>query len=115
MIEKIVGIAAGLLILGVIIWVTLNLLVAFAKAAFGLSLFTGIGFIVSVILAARSELPTPQKVGFIFLGTVLSYAAGSLIPTFLDNLFAGQYIAAVVILGVIVYIWVKAQGVKAQK
>ena len=110
--ERAIEFFVGLIILGVIIYVGINFFIEFAKAAFGLSPLTGIGFVISVGVAAYKGVLTLETMLVIFVGTVISYAAGTLIPQFLNNMFAGHFVAGIVYLFVILYLWAEAREIK---
>ena len=111
-IEKAVEFVVGLLVIGLLVYVGLNLFVAFAAAAFGLSPLTGIGFIVSIVVAFWKENLNLRSMTLIFGGAVVSFAAGSLVPGLLGNIFAGQFLAGAVYLVVILWLYAEAQAVR---
>ncbi len=83
---------------------------------------TGIGFIASVIIALFTGQFTLDKgeenlvtIVYIAVGTVISYAATSQIPTVLKFAFSGQFFGAVIIAIVIILLWFRGQEIKSGK
>jgi hypothetical protein len=89
------------------------------KSLWELSPITSIGFVVSIITAILrghirfDKLEENLRIMlFIFGGTVISYAATSLIPTLVSSILAGQFIGALITGVVVLLIWFRGQEIK---
>ncbi len=111
-IEKIASLVIGIIVLAILIYAGINLFFAMAKAAFDLSPVSGIGFVASVLYVTYKGTLTYHSMLAIFIGTVISYAAGTLIPVFINNVLAGQFVAALVVAFVILYLRSEAQTIQ---
>lgn len=116
---RIEEIIAFIIILIVIVYVGIQFFIAFVTALWQLSPLTSIGFVISVIVAIWSGHISIDKLEdnlkillFIFAGTVISYAATSMIPTLLNVAFGGELLAAVIMGLIILVIWLRGQEIK---
>ncbi len=108
-----------IIILAIVIYCGVILFQAMVTSLWAISPITSVGFVISVIVAFLKGVFSFDKLennlvilGFIFVGTVLSYAATSLIPTGLKSLYAGDFVGAAIIIAVILVIWFKGQEIK---
>jgi|SRR3989344_9524341 len=88
------------------------------KALWELSIFSAIGFVISVAFGIykgvffKNGAINLKPLMYLFVGAVISFMAGSLVPTFVDMTFSGQLAIALIYLGVIVKFWFEAQRIK---
>ena len=108
-----------LLIIGVIGYVGIVFFIEMVKTLWNLSPLTSIGFVVSVAVAiVKGHISIDKMDGnlrillFIFVGTVISYAAISLISNMIGVALAGSFASAAIILLVILALWFKGQEIK---
>lgn len=114
-----VRIIYALLIIVIIAYIGLILFVDMVVKLWDLNPITSIGFVVSVVIAIlRGHISLDKMEGnlrilvFIFVGTVLSYAATSLIPNLFGIALTGNFVGAVIIGFVILLIWFRGQEIK---
>lgn len=119
---KLEKIIYGLIILMVVIYVGSILFIEMVKSLWNLSPLTSIGFVISVIIAIANGHMNLGKMegnlrilGFIFGGSILSYAATSMIPDLWGIVRGGDIIGGLIILLVIVLVWFKGQKIKGQE
>lgn len=119
---EIINVIVGLIIIVVIAYVGIVLFSEMVKTLWQISPITSIGFIISVIIAIlKGHIAFGKLEGnirilvFIFGGTVLSYAATSLIPNMLNIVLAGDFISAIIIGLVILVVWFKGQEIKGRE
>lgn len=110
---------ASIIIFIIVIYVGIQFFIAFVTTLWQLSPITSIGFVVSVIIAIYKGHISVEKLEdnlsillFIFVGSVVSYAATSLIPYLLNVAFGGDLISAIVMGAVILLIWLRGQEIK---
>jgi len=106
-------IAIIVLFAGAVIFVEL------VSSLWNLNPLTSIGFVISVLIAilkghiSISKLENNIRILlFIFVGTIVSYAATSQISTLLNIALAGDLIGAIIIGLVIILLWFKGQEIK---
>jgi hypothetical protein len=106
-------IAIIVLFAGAVIFVEL------VSSLWNLNPLTSIGFVISVLIAilkghiSISKLENNIRILlFIFVGTIVSYAATSQISTLLNITLAGDLIGAIIIGLVIILLWFKGQEIK---
>ena len=93
-------------------YVGVQIFIALVQTAFESSPLTGIGFIVSVCYAVCKGILTLKHLSVIFVGTIISFATGSLIPNFINSIFAGQFFAVLVFIFVIWFLHSKVQEIQ---
>ena len=120
--EEVIKIGVGAIVALILIYVGLNLIWSFFITLWDLNPLTGVGFIISIIIAFFTRQFSLDKgeenlitIVFIGVGTVISYAATSQIPTLLKFAFSGQLIGAMIMAVVIVILWFRGQEIKGGK
>jgi uncharacterized membrane protein len=119
---NIINVIIGLLILGLVLYAGAQMFIAMVETLWTMSPITAIGFVISVIVAIiKGHIRWDKLVDnlrillFIFVGTAISYAATSLLPSLINSVSAGQFIGALITGAVIVIIWFRGQEIKAGK
>lgn len=117
-IEKIIGFVITLI---VIAYIGIILFIEMVIRLWELNPLTSIGFVISVAIAIwKGHISITKEIIednlsillFIFIGTVISYAATSQIPSVLGLVFGGDLIGAV-IMGIVIFaIWFRGQEIK---
>ena len=115
-IEKMI---TSIIVIIVVVYIGMQFFIAFVTALWQLSPLTSIGFVISVIVAIYKGHISIDKMEdnlsillFIFVGTIVSYAATSMIPTLLNVAFGGELLAAVIMGLIILLIWLRGQEIK---
>jgi hypothetical protein len=108
-----------ILIAILVVYVGYEMFIAMVKSLWELSPITSIGFVLSIIIATLKGHIRFDKLEenlrimlFIFGGTIVSYAATSMIPNLVSSVLAGQFIGALITGVVILLIWFKGREVK---
>jgi hypothetical protein len=102
-----------------VLYVGYEMFIAMVKSLWGLSPIASIGFVLSIAIAILKGHIRFDKLEdnlrimlFIFGGTVISYAATSMIPSLVGFAIAGQLMGALITGIVILLIWFKGQEIK---
>jgi hypothetical protein len=117
----IVKLIGAIIIIVVVLYVGALLFKEMVITLWTLSPLTSIGFIISVIVAILRRKFCLSKgadniktLTFIFGGTVISYAATTLIPSLKRSLFSGDWISVIIMGCVIAILWFRGQEIKDQ-
>lgn len=111
-INIILGAIVNIIVFVFILYINIHLFIAFAQAAFELSPLTGIGFIINILFAIYKGTISLDSLTYIFAASLLSFAAGTLIPNVVGNFLAGQIVVALIYLMLMIILWIKAQELK---
>ncbi len=101
-----------IIILALAVLIGSYMFIAFSYVTFRLSPIMGIGFVSCVIIATYRGILNLRTMVAIFIGTMVSYAAITMIPQFFDNIFAGDFIAGLIYLFLIIYLWLESQRLR---
>lgn len=129
LIDKYMKIFFEILIGILFVYLAIEVFIALAQALWTLSPATSIGFVISVIIAfLKGEISFEgyeKNAGVILtigIGTILSYAASAVTDSALSMLknvwisaVAGNFVGAIIMLGVIVILWAESEEIKEIK
>lgn len=95
----------------------LIILALFVIPMFNLNLYTGIFYVITIILALYKGIIFRRKniAIMIIIGTLLAYMAGLLIPYIIGSYLAGDIISALILALLALLIWSKGRKLKKGK
>jgi len=107
------------IILIIVVYLGIVIFIDLVKTLWQLSPLTSIGFVISVFIAIWKGHISIEKLEdnisillLIFVGTVISYVASSMIPNMLNVAFGGDLISAAIMGVVILIIWLRGREIK---
>jgi hypothetical protein len=93
------------------------ILILFIKPIFGFGIPTGIGYVLAIIGSVYNGLLFKKKdfPRYLIGGTILCYAAGTLLPSLIQNAQSKNWISFIIMALLAVYIWLKGYFLKEGK
>lgn len=111
-IEEIINKIRCIILLALFVYVGFHFFLVFFQETLRLSVLTGIGFVISVIIAFFNGVLSLRTLSLLFVVSIISFIAGSLLPNFVDIFLSGELFSSLLYFVVILIIWVKGQEIK---